>query len=112
MKSFRIFLTPSSCPTRRFPIFLSPFSCLLLVPLSLCILHSALCISQGATVTGDLKDISIQALNTKLLFTPTTNVLVVGSGLSAGPPKMIDTVSGSFSVTLDQGDYTVSLPLI
>jgi hypothetical protein len=47
-----------------------------------------------------------------MLFTPTTNVLVTGSGLSAGPPKMITTSSGAFSLDLEAGDYTVSLPLI
>jgi hypothetical protein len=66
----------------------------------------------AATVTGNLKDISVQPLTTKLLFTPTTNVLVTGSGLSAGPPKMITTSSGAFSLDLEAGDYTVSLPLI
>jgi hypothetical protein len=66
----------------------------------------------AATVTGNLKDISVQPLTTKLLFTPTTNVLVTGSGLSAGPPKMITTASGAFSLDLEAGDYTVTLPLI
>jgi hypothetical protein len=68
--------------------------------------------SHAATVTGSLTDISVQPLTTKMLFTPTTNVLVTGSGLSAGPPKMITTSSGAFTLDLDAGDYTVSLPLI
>jgi hypothetical protein len=68
--------------------------------------------SHAATVTGSLTDISVQPLTTKMLFTPTTNVLVTGSGLSAGPPKMITTSSGTFSLDLEAGDYTVSLPLI
>src|SRR5439155_1549759 len=67
---------------------------------------------QGATITGTLRDISIQALNTKLMFAPTNQVLVTGSGLSAGPPRVIDTVNGAFSIVLEAGDYTVSLPLI
>src|SRR5436190_22649908 len=66
----------------------------------------------GTTVFGDLKDISIQGLNTKLMFAPTNEVLLVPSGLSAGPPKIIATVNGAFSVILEPGDYTVSLPLI
>jgi len=68
--------------------------------------------SPAATVTGDLKDISIQALNTKLMFAPTNEVLLTPSGLSAGPPKVIDSVNGQFSIVLEAGDYTVSLPLI
>jgi hypothetical protein len=68
--------------------------------------------SHAATVTGNLTDISVQPLTTKLLFTPTTNVLVTAGGLSAGPPKMITTSSGAFTLDLDAGDYTVSLPLI
>src|SRR3954470_13086020 len=79
--------------------------CLLTIALSL---QSA----SAATVTGTLTDISLAPLTTKMLFTPTTNVLVVGSGLSAGPPKMITTASGAFSLDLEAGDYTVSLPLI
>jgi hypothetical protein len=68
--------------------------------------------SNAATVTGNLTDISIAPLTTKMLFTPTTNVLVTGSGLSAGPPKMITTSGGAFALDLEAGDYTVSLPLI
>src|SRR5437899_7762558 len=44
----------------------------------------------GATITGTLRDISIQALETKLMFAPTNEVLVTGNGLSAGPPKVVD----------------------
>src|SRR5205823_13479788 len=64
------------------------------------------------TVVGNLTDISLAPLDTKLIFTPTNQVLVTGSGLSAGPPKIIDTTSGAFSLALEAGDYTVSLPLI
>jgi hypothetical protein len=69
-------------------------------------------LATAATVTGNLTDISLSPLNTKLLFSPTNEVLLVPSGLSAGPPRAIDTVSGAFSVPLEGGDYTVSLPLI
>lgn len=68
--------------------------------------------ASAATVTGNLTDISIQPLNTRLLFTPTTNVLVTPSGLNAGPPKIVDTTNGAFSLMLEAGDYTISLPLI
>ena len=61
---------------------------------------------------GNLSDISIQGLNTKIMFAPTNEVLLVQSGLSAGPPKIITTVNGAFSLSLEPGDYTVSLPLI
>jgi len=60
----------------------------------------------AATVTGSLSDISIQALNTKLLFAPTNEVLVTPNGLSAGPPKLIQTSGGQFSISLEAGDYT------
>ncbi len=69
-------------------------------------------LATAATVIGDLKDISIQALNTKLMFAPTNEVLLTPSGLNAGPPKVIESVSGQFSIVLEAGDYTVSLPLI
>jgi hypothetical protein len=66
----------------------------------------------AATVTGALQDISIQALNTKLTFSPTTNVLLTATGLNAGPPRTIETTNGQFSIVLEAGDYTVRLPLV
>ena len=39
--------------------------------------------STAATITGHLSDISIQDLNTKIMFAPTNEVLLVGSGLNA-----------------------------
>ncbi len=69
-------------------------------------------VAPAATVVGDLKDISIQALNTKIMFAPTNEVLVTPSGLSAGPPIVTDSSAGHFSIVLEAGDYTVTLPLI
>ncbi len=66
----------------------------------------------AATVTGNLTDISIQALDTKLVFTPTNDVLITPSGLNAGPPKLVETAGGQFSIALEAGDYIVTLPLI
>ncbi len=66
----------------------------------------------GATITGNLTDISLAPLSTKLQFNPTNDVLVSTSGLSAGPPRTIDTTNGGFAIVLDAGDYTVSLPLV
>jgi len=80
--------------------------------LFLLLLQSAICNLQSAIVTGSLHDISVQGLNTKLMFSPTNEVLLTGAGLSAGPPKIVATANGSFSVPLEAGDYTVSLPLI
>lgn len=68
--------------------------------------------AQSATITGTLHDLSLQPLDTKLVFTPTNAVLVTASGLSAGPPRVIDITNGAFSLVLDAGDYTVSLPLV
>src|SRR2546423_8985014 len=59
------------------------------LPLLLAICNLQL--ATAATVVGNLTDISIQALDTKLIFTPTNNVLVTGTGLSAGPPVIIAT---------------------
>src|SRR5437899_42861 len=80
----------------------------------ICLPTIALCLqsASAATVTGNLTDISVQALNTKVMFSPTTNVLLTASGLSAGPPRIIDSANGSFTLDLEAGDYTVSLPLI
>ena len=68
--------------------------------------------SPAATVIGNLTDISLQSFNTKLIFTPTNEVQIGGAGLSAGPPKILDTTSGAFSIALETGDYTVSLPMV
>ena len=68
--------------------------------------------SPSATVVGNLTDISLSPLNTKLIFTPTNEVQIGGAGLIAGPPKILDTTAGAFSITLDTGDYTVTLPAI
>src|SRR5437016_14471913 len=48
----------------------------------------------GATITGNLTDISLAPLSTKLQFNPTTDVLVSTSRLSAGPPSTIATTHG------------------
>ena len=69
-------------------------------------------LATAATIIGNLKDISQQSLDTRISFAPTNQVLVTGGGLSVGPPRIIDTASGAFSIVLDAGDYTVSLPLL
>jgi len=68
--------------------------------------------ASAATVTGNLTDISLSPLNTKLVFTPTNEVLVCSGGLSVGPARVIDTINGTFSLSLDAGDYTVTLASI
>jgi hypothetical protein len=70
--------------------------------------HSAL----PATIVGNLTDISLQPLDTRISFAPTNQVLVSSGGLNAGPPRILQTVNGAFSIVLDAGDYTVSLPLL
>jgi hypothetical protein len=69
-------------------------------------------LATAATIIGNLKDISQQLLDTRISFAPTNQVLVTGGGLSVGPPRIIDSVNGAFSIVLDTGDYTVSLPLL
>jgi hypothetical protein len=82
----------------------------ILVLLATCNLH--LPTANAATVTGNLKDLTLQPLDTKITFTPTNDVLLTTSGLSGGPPITISSVNGQFSTALEAGDYTVSLPLI
>jgi hypothetical protein len=69
-------------------------------------------LATAATIIGNLKDISQQSLDTRISFAPTNQVLVTGSGLSVGPPRIIDSANGAFSIVLEEGDYTVSLPLL
>jgi hypothetical protein len=69
-------------------------------------------LATAATIIGNLQDISQQSLDTRISFAPTNQVLVTGGGLSVGPPRIIQTTSGAFSIPLDAGDYTVSLPLL
>lgn len=69
-------------------------------------------LATAATIIGNLQDISQQSLDTRISFAPTNQVLITGGGLSVGPPRIIQTVSGAFSIVLDAGDYTVSLPLL
>lgn len=69
-------------------------------------------LANAATITGNLQDISQQSLDTRISFAPTNQVLVTGGGLSVGPPRILQTTSGAFSIVLDAGDYTVSLPLL
>lgn len=66
----------------------------------------------AATIIGNLKDISQQSIDTRISFAPTNQVVVVGGGLSVGPPRILDSTNGAFSIVLDPGDYTVSLPLL
>src|SRR5439155_17561363 len=66
----------------------------------------------AATVSGTLVDIGLQPFNTKMVFTPTNEVQISGGGLNAGPPRVLDTTNGAFSILLDAGDYAVSLPLV
>jgi hypothetical protein len=69
-------------------------------------------LATAATIIGNLKDISQQSLDTRISFAPTNQVLVTESGLSVGPPRIIDSANGAFSIVLDAGDYTVSMPLL
>jgi hypothetical protein len=66
----------------------------------------------AATITGTITDISATPLNTKLLFSPTNEVLICSNGICAGPARILDTTNGAFSLTLEAGNYTVTLPSI
>jgi hypothetical protein len=97
---------------------ISPFSLfapvrfLSLLPLTLWTLAIRPCTSSAATVIGNLSDIPLQPLDTRISFAPTNQVTITGGGLSVGPPRIIQSTSGAFSIPLDAGDYTVSLPLL
>jgi hypothetical protein len=69
-------------------------------------------LATAATIIGNLQDISQQSLDTRISFAPTNQVLVTGGGLSVGPPRILQSTNGAFSIVLDPGDYTVSLPLL
>ena len=66
----------------------------------------------AATVTGTLTDISLTPLTTKLVFTPTNEISICSTSLCVGGPKILDTTNGAFSLALEGGDYTVTLPLL
>jgi len=74
---------------------------LFLIQLATCILPPIT--ATAATVTGTLQDISLQSLDTKIMFAPTNGALVTPTGLSAGPPRVIDSVNGAFSVCWKPG---------
>jgi hypothetical protein len=100
---------PSTNPERRRPNSLSRS----ILPLLFAICHLPFAISSHATtVTGNLKDLHVAPLQTKISFTPTNLVLVTTNGLSVGPAITITATNGSFSTVLDPGDYTVCLPLV
>ena len=69
-------------------------------------------LATAATIIGNLKDISQQSLDTRISFAPTNQVQVTGGGLSVGPPRIIDSTNGAFTIVLDAGEYMVSLPLL
>ena len=75
-------------------------------------LNSQLSTSPAATVTGTLTDISQSPLTTKLVFTPTNEISVCSTSLCVGGPRILDTTNGVFSLLLDAGDYTITLPLL
>jgi hypothetical protein len=93
----------------------SSFPCVknsFLLLLTLWTLDLGLWTSHAATIIGNLTDISLQPLDTRISFAPTNQVLVSSGGLNAGPPRILQTINGAFSIVLDAGDYTVSLPLL
>src|SRR4051794_1391996 len=69
-------------------------------------------LATAATIIGNLQDISQQSLHPRISFAPTNRVMITGGGLSVGPPRILQSTNGSFSIVLDTGDYTVSLPLL
>jgi hypothetical protein len=89
-----------------------PFAPVKILLLAFVLLKLATFNLQPATIVGNLTDISLQSLDTRISFAPTNQVTVNSGGLSVGPPRIIQSTSGSFSIPLDAGDYTVSLPLL
>jgi hypothetical protein len=65
------------------------------------------------TVTGLVSQITSEALETKIMFTPAQDILLLTNGLSAGPAKTISSASnGGFTNTFNPGTYLVRLPLV
>ena len=75
-------------------------------------LNLAISTTRAATITGNFTDISLAPLNTKLVFTPTNEISLCSTSLCVGGPKILDTTNGAFSLALEGGDYTVTLPLL
>lgn len=93
--------------TRRFAG--SPIHRLLFLSVTLALLTSVI---RASLVTGNVVDLGLGALQTKISFYPTNLVQVTPGGLSAGPPITITATNGAFSQVLDAGDYVVSFPLV
>jgi hypothetical protein len=82
---------------------------------ALCIFNFAFLISAQATitVTGLVSQITSGALETKIMFTPAADILLLTNGLSAGPAKTISSAAnGGFTNTFNPGTYLVRLPLV
>src|SRR2546423_12487832 len=79
--------------------------------LSLWTLDLGLLPSPAATIIGNLTDISLQPLDTRISFAPTNQVTVTGGGLSVRPPRLAQTPTRSFSPPPHVGDYTGTPPL-
>lgn len=94
-------------PTKRRPGSLSRS---ILGALLLCL--SSVSASASITVTGLLSQITSEALETYITFTPSADILLLNSGLSAGPAKTIFATNGAFSQVLNPGTYLVRLPRV
>lgn len=69
--------------------------------------------SATITVTGLVSQITSAALETKITFTPASDILLLTNGLSAGPAKTISSAAnGGFTNTFNPGTYLVRLPLV
>lgn len=76
--------------------------------LLLCAFASSLFTLPAATVTGTIVDTTGTALVTTVVFQPLSNPQVDGGiVITAGSKSVTTTAGGTFSVTLEQGDYTV-----
>lgn len=95
--------------TKRRPGSLSR-SILVLILSAICHLPSA---HATITVTGLVSQITSEALETKIMFTPAADILLLTNGLSAGPAKTISSAAnGGFTNTFNPGTYLVRLPLV
>src|SRR6266496_858277 len=96
-------MKPSTTPHR-------PTLTATLLLLGLWTLDFGLWTSSASVITGNIQNTSGNAYVTNALFAPLSTPLVSGTNIIASTPtNVVAAANGSFSVTLKQGNYLVTL---
>ena len=69
-------------------------------------------VADATTINGVLRDININLLTTRVRFVPVSQVVAFPGYLEVGPPTIIISTNGIFSIELANGTYAVSFPTI